>query len=275
MNLLDKDATLFFDLMWGLQYFVNQKHKINPDFKSLEEYVDCSMEEKIEVRNALYSDIKIIDSYIKENPYNLPATSLDIISGWKRFVQGNFYIERVLKRFAVFIEDDDVYAVQGLHQGFDELIPRSRLPLYVRTILLPFKGKIIYDGVFHTQNIYFGGGVKRRLKETYMIAKQNNRIIDSLDSSPKEGQKKEASKKPPNKDWKPELEAMAKASRKLRGKATDPALFSPSFSLVKASIEFTQLAVSDTSDPDDLSKALNKVRRAYNKTSTVLDRHEY
>ncbi len=63
MKVSDKDAKLFFDLMWMLQYFVNQKHKIHSNIKSLEEYVECSTEEKFKVRTALYSDINIIDSF--------------------------------------------------------------------------------------------------------------------------------------------------------------------------------------------------------------------
>ena len=57
MKLSEEDAKLFFDLMWGLQYFVNQKYKINHNIKSLAEYAGCSTEEKLEVREVLYSDI--------------------------------------------------------------------------------------------------------------------------------------------------------------------------------------------------------------------------
>ena len=275
MKLSEKDARLFFDLMWGLQYFVNQKHKIHPNIKSLKGYAECSTEEKLEVRTALYSDIKIIDSFIQENPQKLSIESLDIISKWKHFVKGNFHIERYLKRCAIFIENDDVYGVLGLHQGFDELIHRSSLPLYVHTVLLPFQGKIIYDGLFQAHNIYFGGGIKHSLKESYMTAKQNNRIIESLDSDQNDKQKKETSKNKPHKDWRSELEELANISKRLRGKAADPALFGPSFSLVKASIEFAQLVASDVNDQEDLYKSLNKVRRAYNKTNTVLNRQEW
>ena len=53
----------------------------------------------------------------------------------------------------------------GLNQGFDELVHRSHLPLYVKTVLLPFKEKIVYDGLFQAYNVYFGAGIKRDLKE--------------------------------------------------------------------------------------------------------------
>ena len=172
------------------------------------------------------------------------------------------------------IEDDEVYRVLGLYENFDELIPRSRLPLYVQAVLLPFQGKIIYDGLFQAHNIYFGGGIKRKLKESYMVAKQNNRIIESFDTAKADNNKKKVNKNKPHKDWRPELNELANASKKLRGKATDPALFSPAFSLVKASLEFAQLVASEETDKDDLSKALNKVRRAYNKSNTILNRQD-
>ena len=275
MKLSEKDAKLYFDLMWGLQYFVNQKHKIYPNIKSLKGYAECSTEEKLEVRTALFSDIKIIDSFIQENPQQLSLERLNIISKWKHSVKGSFHIERYLKRCAIFINNDDVYGVLGLYQGFDELIHRSRLPHYVQTVLLPFQGKIIYDGIFQAHNIYFGGGIKHSLKESYMTAKQNNRIIESFDCAKKDKQKKETSKNKPRKDWRSELKELANISKRLRGKAADPALISPSFSLVKASIEFAQLVASDVNDQEDLYKSLSKVRRAYNRTNTVLNRQEW
>nr|MBF0220937.1 hypothetical protein [Desulfobulbaceae bacterium] len=274
MRLSDRDAQLFFDLMWGLQYFVNQKQKINNNIKSLKEYIKCSTEEKLEVRTALYSDIKIIDSYIQENPQKLSVERLDIISGWKCFVKGNFHIERYLKRCAIFIENDEVYGVLALHQNFDELIHRSRLPMYVQTVLLPFQGKIIYDGLFQAHNIYFGSGIKRELKESYMAAKQNNRIIESFDTAKNDSQKKKENTNTPLKNWRSELNELSNGSKKLTGKASDPVIFSPAFSLVKASIEFAQSAVSNPDDQEGLYKALNKVRRAYNKSNTVLNRQE-
>nr|WP_320015205.1 hypothetical protein [uncultured Desulfobacter sp.] len=275
MKVSDKDAKLFFDLMWGLQYFVNQKNEILPNIKSLEEYIECSTEVKMEVRTALYSNIGIIDSYVAQNPQKLSVDKLEIISAWKNFVQGDFYIERYLKRCAMFIENDTVYGVLGLHQNFDEIIPRYRLPMSVTAVLLPFKGKIIYDGLFEVRNIFFGGGIKRNLKESYMKAKQNKRIIESFDIATKNSFKKGANEKNASKDWRSELNELAKASEKLRGKTTDPAIFSPAFSLLKASIEFAQIAVSDGNDQEELYKALNKVRRAYNKSNTVISRQEF
>ena len=106
-----------------------------------------------------------------------------------------------------------------------------------------------------------------------MKAKQNNRIIESLDPTQKGTKKKKLSK--PFKNWLPELNELAGKAKKLRGSSEHPAIYSPAFSLVKASIEFAQLSVSDSADLDHLYKSLRKVERALSKSNTVLNREEY
>lgn len=165
-----------------------------------------------------------------------------------------------------------MYGVLGLNESFDELAFGAGLPLFIETVLLPFKGKITYDGIIGFRNIYFGSGVRRGLKETYMRAKQNNRIIVSLEKTPAEQQRQ--SKPKPKKDWKPELEELARKAKALKGSVDDPPIYIPAFSLIRASIEFAQAAAADANDLEGLYKAMKKVRRAYNKSNTVLSRKE-
>ena len=68
MKLSKQDADLFFELMWTLQYFINQKLRLLSTIKTLEEYIACSTEEKIKVRQALYEQPELIDTFIDENP---------------------------------------------------------------------------------------------------------------------------------------------------------------------------------------------------------------
>jgi hypothetical protein len=105
-------------------------------------------------------------------------------------------------------------------------------------------------------------------------AKQNNRIIESLGKTATNSQKNEENKNESFKDWCLELNELSKTSKKLRGISTDPAIFSPAFRLVKASIEFALIAVSNVIDQEELYHALNKVRRAYNKAATIHSRQE-
>ena len=52
---------------------------------------------------------------------------------------------RILKKHSIYISDDTVYGVVGLVDEIEDLIEKSRFPMYVGTVLLPFKDKIIYD----------------------------------------------------------------------------------------------------------------------------------
>ncbi len=181
MRLTDTDAKLFFDLMWSLQHYVNDELKILPDVKSPAIYSKkYDLKEKIKVREELFSNPQLIASFIQKNPHKLSKDKLEIINNWQNFIKGKFFIERFLKKHTIFIKENDVYTVSGLYQGFDEFVHPANLPVYVETILLPFKGKIIYDGVLMPHKILFGNGYKRDLKEVYMEAKKNNRIISNI-----------------------------------------------------------------------------------------------
>jgi hypothetical protein len=183
MKLSHEEAELFFTLMWALQYFANERLGIIPRGKTLKKYTKRSMEEKHKVRDGLFANMHLIDEFIQENPEQLAPDHLNIIAGWKRCITGRFYIERLLKKYAIFIKEKDVYGVLGLHQGLDEVIPHSYLPVCVEAVLLPFNGRIIYDGLLESYNVFFGSGITSELKECYMIAKHNNQIITNLEST--------------------------------------------------------------------------------------------
>jgi len=268
MKLSDQDTKLFYELMSALQYYVNSKLKTLPDIKSIKQYEDCTIEEKFKIRTALYKDKKLIDSFVKENPQNFSEEKLQIISKWKGFIEGDFFIERLLKKHAVFIKDTKVYGVIGLNQSFYEMHDPSHLPLLVKAVLLPFKGKVIYDGLIQIHNMSFGGGYKHELKEIYLRAKQRNLIIESFEPILKQAKTEKSS----NANNKLQLDKLNGIVKKLHAASGSPAIFSPAFSLAKASIEFGQIAVTDPEDIENLYKSLKKVHRALNKVNTVLAR---
>jgi hypothetical protein len=103
MILHPSEAALFFRLMLPLQYFVNSKLKVLPKINSFEKYVKVSMQEKFEVREALFANVRLIDDFIDENPQDFPMKDLAVVSRWKNFVGGEFFLERFLKNYAIFI----------------------------------------------------------------------------------------------------------------------------------------------------------------------------
>ncbi len=132
MKLSTQDAGLFFELMWPLQAYVNLKLGILPDIDTVEKYQDLPSSEKLTVRDALYDNIDLIDTYLKENPHNLSTEELEIVKGWKKFIRRDFFIERLLKKYAIFIGDNKVYGVLALYDTFEELLQYVRLPYYAK-----------------------------------------------------------------------------------------------------------------------------------------------
>jgi len=274
MKLSEQEVELFYELMWSLQFFVKQKLKLLRKIRTLQDYSDCSQQDKVKVRQTMYENIELIDIFIKENPQNFSDEKLDIVASWKSFIFDNFHIERILKKYTVFISSkNDVYAVLALIDDFGEIIHKSQLPLYVKAVLLPFKGKIIYDGLLERYNIYFGGGISSDLKEVYLAAKQNAKIIETLDSDIKT--QPPTKSKENIKDFRSEFDKLTEISNKLRGGSGQPPINSPVFGLIKASIELGQLAVSEPNDIENLRPNLNKVFRSLKKVERTLSRAEH
>ena len=273
MKLSRQDADLFYTLMWPLQFFVHQRLHIVPDVDTLPAYIACPSDHKLQVRQALYEHVDLIDAFLQENPQHFSEETLAIIATWKHYQAGDFYIERLLKTHAIFIASDDkVYAVLALHDAFQEMFHHRQLPVFVKAVLLPFKGKIIYDGLLQGYNLFFGRGISSGLKETYLAAKQQGRIIDSL---PTDALLPQATRpQTPTRDWRPDLDVLAAHVKELRAGSDQPPVLSPTFALVKASVELAQCAVATPNDVTTLWKALKKVGRAMGKVETTLDRAE-
>ena len=266
MNLSLEDAKLFFELMWGLQRYCNQRLKIIKDFSSVVDYSQLTVQKKLKLREALWKSPGLIDDYLKLNPASLSSENLDIVRNWKGFIKGEFFILRHLKKYSIFIGNkDQVYGVLGLFDSLEDLVPTYALPAIVETVLLPFKGRIVYDGLLRGYNVSFGSGYRSDLNYTYSVAKQKERIITSLE--PDLAQAKPATVQL-KRNWLPQLEEMAAAAAKFKG---DTALQNAAFALLRASIEMAKVAETNPDDLDVLFAGERKVRKAGTRLSTVLE----
>ncbi len=268
MRLSPIEAKLFFDLMLSLQFYVNDKLKLLSGFDTVEEYTKLTdSDDKAKVNEALFANKHLFDNFIDENPFNFSMADLFHVSKWKKCIEGTFYIERYLKNYAIFIsEDDKVYQVTALSNSFDEIFPKYMLPQRVKTRLLPFQDKIIYDGLLTTYKLFFGSGITNNLKRIYMKAKHNEKIIASLD----ENENLAPAKKKDRKDWKPEIQEMLAKARKMRSDAGQNELLSPAFSLVKASLELAELSTVEKTDSDQILKLLNRISRECGKAQDLI-----
>ena len=175
------DATLFFRLQKTLLCFVNQKVRISNVLFSLEDFAVPRLDEMLKVRDELIRKPELLESFLRQNPAHLSGEELAIVSSWQHQVAGTFYIFRELKKHTIFLSSGDVsvaYGVVALTQPFDELVPW--LPALAKTVLLPFKNTIIYDGLLQIHNVSFGAGIRQMLSEKYKSAKEWSGIITSL-----------------------------------------------------------------------------------------------
>jgi hypothetical protein len=186
MLLEPQDVELFFKLHRSLMFFVNQRLKVVPDdIASPDAFAALSPQVRLKVRDALNAHVELIESFVGENPANLNGDELDIVRSWRHLVAGKFYVFRELKKYTVFLSTTSpaiAYGVLALSQPFEELIG-SYLPVLTQTVLLPFKGVIVYDGLMSSYNISFGPGIRRNLNQDFKEAKARHGIVTSLPMS--------------------------------------------------------------------------------------------
>ena len=99
------------------------------------------------------------------------------------------------------------YGVLALSQPFEDLIG-PYLPVLTQTVLLPFKGMIVYDGLMSSYSISFGPGIRRNLNQDFKEAKARHGIVTSLPMSatllPSKAPKPKPVPKPPSREEKDE-----------------------------------------------------------------------
>jgi hypothetical protein len=150
---------------------------------------------QVQARDLLLEHSGLVSAYVDANPDAFREQDIGLVLDWKRFLRGRFIIERDLRAHTVFVTESDpprAFGVLGLHTEILDLIQQP-LPAMVDAVLLPWKGRIICDGLLSRFNVRFGAGIRRRLKESYRGAKASG-IITSFDPdwrpSPPTGAKK-------------------------------------------------------------------------------------
>lgn len=178
-----QDLIKFFTLHQELMFFVSQRLKLlSDDVESAEEFSELSPEVRLRVRDAFLAHPDLIQAFVEENPARLAAPSLEIIQSWRYLVQGSFYVFREMKKHTVFLSSERpaiAYGVVALSQPLEELLG-PKLPVLVITVLLPFEGRIVYDGLMSSKNITFGPGIRRMLDQSFKDAKSLRGIVTTL-----------------------------------------------------------------------------------------------
>jgi hypothetical protein len=175
------EAERFFRIWWPLLSYVNSKRGIVHKLETRPRDGALKMRQAVQLRDALWADDSLRQDFITENPAGLSEADLVIVASWQHRVSGTFFVLRYLKRYTVFIETKTscVFGVLGLCSPLEELLG-PRPPRLTDTVLLPFEGYIVIDGLLTRHGITFGAGIRRMLEDSYRNAKANGRIVTSL-----------------------------------------------------------------------------------------------
>ena len=183
MKLLQQEKAIFFSNWLKLLAFVNDKYKLAENYGHPESPVGVQLEDIVKLKTKLWEDVEIIDEYI-DSVWDLPRSDILLLKGWKKKIEGKFIIVRHLKNYSVFLDDanDSLYGVIGITDPIAVIIPDHVLPVMVKTTLLPFGDRIIYDSIFHTYNVQAGPSMRKGINERYSEIKAKKGIISTLAS---------------------------------------------------------------------------------------------
>jgi hypothetical protein len=182
-RLSPEDWQLYVKLHQSLLAFVAQKVNSKSNVKNREDFLKQTVEEKLKIRNDLIKRIDLIDEFIKSNPFSFTASELEIIKSWKSYVYGSFFVVNYTEKGATFFEaegkDPKTYLVLALGAPLWEIIP-VQLPAMVEAVLLPFKGRIVYDGLLKADNVLFGGNMARSVRASCSRSVMDHGLVASL-----------------------------------------------------------------------------------------------
>lgn len=182
MLLSREEAELVFRLHCALMQFVMEQVQAAGVPSSAANYPSLPAEQRQEVVKAFLGRLDLLDAFVAANPARLSAEELGIVSSWRHLVSGRFIALRQHKKHMIFLACDEkscAYGVTGLVDPM-ELVIGQPLPAMVQTVLLPFRGKIVYDGIISKFRVAFGPGSRRGFEETLRTVKQTHGLVTSL-----------------------------------------------------------------------------------------------
>lgn len=182
-QLSSDECKLFYETWYGLMGFVNErvgviKAKIKPEYPNA---VSDMMVHK--VREVLWEKPEMIDEYISRT--ELPQEKINILKLWRaNHKKGMLFLMEYQPEYAVAIAsnekgEDRLYGIKGISNSIANTLRRD-LPVQIETVLLPFKGMIIYDSFISSVPIGFAEGAKAVFREMHDKAKKHG-IITSLE----------------------------------------------------------------------------------------------
>lgn len=186
MTLSEQDAKRFFEIAMPLLLWVKKRNKKSKAAsKQAWKNKYLSAQEARNIWNAIWERPELLAQYLKQKGDGLPEETKRVLSDWRNgFVPGPFVMAQYLDAGAVFISlrDGRVYLVSGITSPIEESLDESQLPCQVKTSLIPFKERIVYDSIMEANPGVIASEAAQTLNQVYQDAKKNGSVIYRLPS---------------------------------------------------------------------------------------------
>jgi len=178
MFLSVNEKKLFFKNWLKLLIFVNDKYNIIENFGAPKSPVGLKIDELIKIRKKLWENSFLINEYLETT--RIKKEDKNIVDSWNKFIKGKFLFIKSLKKYSVFMdfENKKLYGVCGISSPIIDIVPH--IPIMIKTTIIPFNDKIIFDGLIEMDNVSFGKNMRQSFNEEYIETKKKNGIINML-----------------------------------------------------------------------------------------------
>ena len=183
MQLSPHQTERFYRIWYALFRYINEQRHLLPTLPDVPGEASISSSDAFKLRNALWDDDTLRESFIATNPAGLSSADLALVESWRYRLAGTFFIVRHLKKYTIFLVDqppEHAYGVLGLISPIEEVVGPV-LPLLVQAVLLPFEGQITYDSLLQPYTVTFGANIRHRLNETYRTIQEREGITTTLE----------------------------------------------------------------------------------------------
>jgi hypothetical protein len=183
MHLPANELAQFFRIQSALNNFVYAQLQQVAGRKAKLPFCELPFDKQLEVREAFATNPEYVERFVAENPSGLSADDLEVALGWRTPVTGSFLLMRHLKNYSVFLrtgKEPVAYGVVGLTEPLSRIAPAKALPVFLTTILLPFRQQIVFDGLLFAEDATLDSNARNELKKLYQAVKERDGIITTL-----------------------------------------------------------------------------------------------
>ncbi len=171
-----KDGSHFFELFLPLLAYADLEHPLI--------FGDAS--DMMQRAAVIWDNPARIDDFIddvdhKKSKMRITLTDEDreILRSWKRCRRDVYYLASHRLNGALIVsQKDQVYRVLGLQSSLQELMPKT--PIMLMATLLPWKDKLITDGLFMPVPILHPDDIQKHLQEVCQQALDQGTVITTI-----------------------------------------------------------------------------------------------